>query len=223
MTFSGLTGGPATDLCAPFIARLPITGVCISVFDTAGHQVSVSSSDETAARIDELQFELGEGPQWEAVRTGKRVLLPDVARNSHAGWPVFGAALPALGIGALFAFPMILSRQCVGAVGLYRRTAGVLGSRDLSTAGTMAAAVAGAAVSRAVASLAQDGPTDTDASPALQREVHQATGMILAQLQTTPEAAYSRMQAHAFSTGRSVHDVARDVVSRRLNFRHLGE
>jgi ANTAR domain/GAF domain len=49
-------------------------------------------------------------------------------------------------------------------------------------------------------------------------EVHQATGMILAQLGVSAEDAFVRLRAHAFATRRPLADVARDVVARRLVF-----
>jgi AmiR/NasT family two-component response regulator len=58
-------------------------------------------------------------------------------------------------------------------------------------------------------------------SPTMRREVHQATGMILMQLETTATEAFSLLRAHAFSSGRTVEDVAKDVVARLLDFRQL--
>jgi hypothetical protein len=49
-------------------------------------------------------------------------------------------------------------------------------------------------------------------------EVHQATGMILAQLGVPAQEAFVRLRAHAFATRRPLDDVARDVVARRLVF-----
>jgi hypothetical protein len=54
--------------------------------------------------------------------------------------------------------------------------------------------------------------------PALRREVHQATGMILVQLDTSATVAYSRLQAYAFANGQSVQAVAHDVVTGKLTF-----
>jgi AmiR/NasT family two-component response regulator len=51
--------------------------------------------------------------------------------------------------------------------------------------------------------------------------VHQATGMILVQLDTTATIAYSRLQAYAFAEGRTVLSVARDVVTGTLAFDNL--
>jgi hypothetical protein len=40
--------------------------------------------------------------------------------------------------------------------------------------------------------------------------------MVVAQLEITPAAALIRLRAYAYSTGRSVTDVARDILDRRL-------
>jgi AmiR/NasT family two-component response regulator len=47
-------------------------------------------------------------------------------------------------------------------------------------------------------------------------EVSQATGMLVAQLEVEPAEALVRLRAHAFATGRSATDVARDILDRRL-------
>jgi AmiR/NasT family two-component response regulator len=49
-------------------------------------------------------------------------------------------------------------------------------------------------------------------------EIHQATGMVLAQLEVTATDALARMRAYAFVEQRLLSDVAHDVVSRRLRF-----
>lgn len=49
-------------------------------------------------------------------------------------------------------------------------------------------------------------------------EVHQATGMVLAQLGIGAVEALARVRAHAFGEQRSLLDVAHDVVSRRMRF-----
>jgi hypothetical protein len=47
-------------------------------------------------------------------------------------------------------------------------------------------------------------------------EVSQATGMLVAQLDVDPTEALVRLRAHAYATGRSATDVARDILDRRL-------
>jgi hypothetical protein len=47
-------------------------------------------------------------------------------------------------------------------------------------------------------------------------EVSQASGMLLAQLEVEAAEALVRLRAHAYATGRSATDVARDILDRRL-------
>ena len=211
------------DLCLPFIGNLGVTGVSIAVFSPGGGQSTICSSDAVAARIDELQFDLGEGPQWATLKTGVPTLVPDVSRGSHDSWPVFAASIGSLHVGALFSFPLLMGAVTVGTVGLYRRTAGALSPQQIEIAVTLASALTDVAVRHAIAGADNEGAGESMVTPAMRREVHQATGMILVQLDTTATIAYSRLQAHAFANGRTVQDVARDVVSRHLSFRSLPE
>ncbi|TFC24386.1 ANTAR domain-containing protein [Cryobacterium sp. MDB1-18-2] len=212
-----------TDLCSPFIDELDVTGVSIAVFGPRGGQSTLCSSDAVAARIDELQFDLGEGPQWATLRTGTPTLVPDVLTGTHDSWPIFAASIGSLDVGALFAFPLLMGAVTIGTVGLYRRTAGALSPRHMEIAVTLASALADVAVHHAIAGADAEGAGESMLTPAMRREVHQATGMILVQLDTTATIAYSRLQAYAFANGRSVQDVARDVVSRHVSFRSLPE
>ena len=59
---------------------------------------------------------------------------------------------------------------------------------------------------------------DLDTRATYQLQVHQATGMVQVQLGVTTEEAFLMLRARAFASGRSLADVATDVVARRLRF-----
>jgi GAF domain-containing protein len=206
------------DLCRPFLDALPINGASLTVIASSGIQISLCSSDSVAARIDELHFELGEGPQWEATRSGQIVVIPDVRLDGHDSWPIFGAALTQISVGALSCVPLRMGAVTVGVATLYSDEPGELNYEQRTTAFAIASAIAGSAVERAMVSAGHDTGLETVSAPALRREVHQATGMILVQLNTTATIAYSRLQAYAFANGRTVQAVARDVVAGALTF-----
>jgi AmiR/NasT family two-component response regulator len=111
----------------------------------------------------------------------------------------------------------------VGSVGLYRRTPGALTESDVATATVMAAAVVGVAVQLATAGADDHSASESTLAPAMRREVHQATGMIVVQLETTATVAFSRLRAYAFANERTVMDVAHAVVTRQLDFRSVPE
>ena len=66
----------------------------------------------------------------------------------------------------------------------------------------------------AIADPASD--TWTELGTFARAEVSQATGMLVAQLDVSPAQALVRLRAHACAVGRSVTDVARDIIERRL-------
>ena len=68
----------AQDLCGLFLSSLPVSGASVTAMSASGSRMSLCSSGAVAARIDELQFELGEGPQNSVLRSGKFVSVPDV-------------------------------------------------------------------------------------------------------------------------------------------------
>ena len=55
-------------------------------------------------------------------------------------------------------------------------------------------------------------------APASRREIHQATGMVLVQLDTTATIAFARLQAHAFANMKTLQQVAHEVVSGAFAF-----
>lgn len=209
------------DLCAPFVELLPVSGASISVFRDGGNPSTVCSSDAVAARLDAMQFALGEGPRWEVARTGQPAISADVTHDPHPEWPIFGAKIASLGVGALFAFPIMTGAVMMGVVDLYRRTPGILDPTATSAARSLARRVATPAVLEALRSAELHPSTERTRAPALRREVHQAVGMVFVQLEVTTSEALALLRAHAFATDRTLEDVARDVVDRRIDFRHL--
>jgi hypothetical protein len=204
-----------TNLCEPFLSVLPVTGASVSILSPG--QSTVDSSDATAAWIDELQFDLGEGPCWDAIRSRRPVLRAELGMAAQRDWPMFTEAILAnergRDVAALYAFPMLLGSVEIGAVDLYSSTSVPLSGSDVADAVELAAVATWQVLRHLLADSALDEPT-----PSSRREVHQATGMVLVQLGVGAQEAELLIRAHAFSTGRSVAEVANDIVERRLDF-----
>ena len=206
------------ELCNAFVAALPITGASIAVLASSGARLTLCSSDATAARVDELQFELGEGPQFSVSRFGNFIGIPDVAQHLHHEWPVFGAALHELSIGALFSVPMRMGAVTLGVATLYCTVPRVLSPEQKSTALAIASAGVGSLTSQALRSATDEIDAESQMAPASRREIHQATGMVLVQLDTTATIAFARLQAHAFANMKTLQQVAHEVVSGVFTF-----
>lgn len=210
------------ELCAAFLTTLPISGISISAFPGHAPETSIGASDAIAARLDELQFDLGEGPRWEALRTRQPVLLPHVKSDAHTAWPVFAKSVLDYDVAALFVFPLLLGAMDVGVIELYSSSPGPLSPADYAAALQLCDAAAWQLLRHILTANPSVGGDGSDSalekSLLSRREVHQATGMVLAQTGLAATEALLLLRAHAFSQGRTVREVARDVVSKELDF-----
>lgn len=207
----------AEQFCRACVDGLDIDGAAISLLTESPSRETLCATDATAARVEELQYTLGEGPCIEAAASGRPVLVPDVEEaGGQTRWPVFAAAVAEqAGIGALFALPLQLGTINLGALDLYRSTPGNMSDAELRDAMRAADTVALMLLGQ------RTDPGDGqwwDHSWASHAEVHQATGMVVAQLGVGTQDAFARLRGYAFSQERLLGDVARDVVARRLRF-----
>lgn len=209
----------AEQICQACIDGLGIDGAAISLLTGSALRETLYASDATADLMEDLQFSLGEGPCVEAAAIGRPILVPDVTDTTKTGrWPVYAAAVAREAqVGAIFAFPLQWGVINIGVVDLYRRTPGPLSSAQLRDATSAAEAAALMLLGMRTEPDPNSGET-WDGSWSRRAEIHQATGMIVAQLDISPTDAFARLRAHAFTEGAALGDVARDVVARRLRF-----
>jgi hypothetical protein len=200
------------ELCAE---ALQVSGVAVTVLLPGGGDV-VWRTEGVSARLDDLQFTLGQGPGVDAAAAGQLVLEPDLEAVPLQRWPVFTPAALELGVRAVFAVPLQIGAIRIGVLMAQRDAPGVMDDGMLSDM----LAFAGAATEVLL------GPVGTGPEPqwlasqqsGYRAEVHQATGMISAQLLVTQAEALIRMRAYAFTQRRALADVAAEVVGRRLRF-----
>jgi hypothetical protein len=210
-------------LCAACVRELPVEGAGISLIDGQGVQLMVTATDEPARMLEELQFTLGEGPCIDAFRAGRPTCEPDMTTAAGAGrWQGFGPASADSGIAAVFAFPLQLGGIRLGVLDLYSSVPGALDAAQITEA--LAFTDAATVLLLYLQGEAPPGqlPRHMDSAWASRAEVHQATGMISVQAVVSLSDALALLRAHAFATGRSLSEVAGNVVARRLRFR-LGE
>jgi hypothetical protein len=205
-------------LAAPFLTLLPVAGVAISVFDQERRASVLHTSDMTAARLEEVQFDVGEGPMFDCYRTARAVLVPDLAVADE--WPAFLSYTDDIAAASLFVFPITLGAAAIGAVLCYTSATISFDDDSVRVGSALARAIAGPAFRYAI-TLADNETPDGGDPIEVRREVHQATGMILLQLGVSPTDAFARMRAHAFTSGRSLREIAHDVVTRELDFTNV--
>lgn len=209
------TGG---DLAGPFLRVLPVTGVSIATMGDLLRTETVAATDPQAERLDELQFDLGEGPCWDALAERSPVLEPDVRNRPRRVWPAFSRAIEHDGVGGLFAFPLTLGPLGLGSIDLYTALPQVLTSLHEDQACLLAAEVSRQLLKQAVRDVADAQEEEVAVDKSSRRRVHQATGMVLAQVGVSAADAELLIQGRAFAEGRTMRQVAEDVLAGRLSF-----
>lgn len=201
-------------ICAVFLTMLPVQHVGVSTLGAPFDVETVCASDHTAAALEEVQLDAGVGPCWTARATRAPVLLHDLRATADRDWPMLRSAAEVRGVRSVYAFPMTVGSVEVGVVDLYSDDTGGLKQRDVALASAMADAAALRIFDRV---LAGEDADDAFGGPS-RRVVHQATGMVCAQLRVSPEDALVIIRARAFASGRSVRDIAESIVAREIDF-----
>jgi hypothetical protein len=218
----GRPGVEAADrLCEACVLLFDVDAAAISLVFDGANSGTLGSSGASGRMYDELQFTLGEGPCLDSVSHRAPIFVADLADPDDNRWPIYGPALLSHQIRGVFAMPVLVAGEHVGALDLFRVRPGLLKGEHFAGA-IVAAELAGIPMLDLLNADLQAAANDPNSNAwtelhALSRaEVSQATGMLVAQLGVEPAEALVRLRAHAYATGRSSTDVARDILDRRL-------
>ena len=221
-----LAGSDEASLPAWWAARcasvLGVDGLAVTLAPEGSASELVLFSEPFTARMEDLQYTLGEGPTREATRHSSPFLEPDLA-VSEWQWPMFTPAAMDAGLRAVFAFPMRLGAIRVGAMTCYRRSIGPVGRQVFLDALALADALTLFMVTVHLPS-APTVPASGPCGPVGQvgwvdlhrAQVHQAAGMLAVDLRVSIVTALVRLRAVAYAQDRPILEVAQDILERRL-------
>ena len=196
-----------------------MTGAGIMLMSGDVPRGSLCTTNGVSDLIEQLQFSLGEGPCIDAYKRDRPILEPDLADPEVARWPAFRGPVVDAGVRGVFGFPLRVGAIRLGALNLYSDRPGILTFDQHADALVMADVVA-----QSVLGLQGNAPlgllaAELEAGADFQYVVHQASGMVAAQLEISVAHALIRLRGHAFGNGLPLAEVAGDVVARRLRFR----
>jgi len=214
----GTTELKSKRLCEVCAEVVGMNGAGIMLMAGDIPQGSLCATGKVSALIEESQFALGEGPCVDAHHLGRPVLEPDLANPSTPRWQAFTGPVLDAGVRAIFGFPLHMGGARLGALNLYRDKPGALTDEQYADALGMADIA-----TRAVLVMQSNAPLGQIAvelalGADFEYVVHQASGMVAAQLDVSVGQALIRLRGYAFGNARSLREVAEDVVARRLRF-----
>jgi diguanylate cyclase (GGDEF)-like protein len=135
-----VTDFPIQGILDHFVQRivdvLPVSGAGVSLIAPGLKPRYVAASDPSALRYESLQSELGDGPCLTAYSSGEAIVVPDLRLEDR--FPEFSRRALSAGLRAVFTFPLRRDDLQLGALDLYRETAGPLSEESMTAAQTLA-------------------------------------------------------------------------------------
>jgi len=204
-----------TTVCRSAAKLLRMSGSSVMLMGE-GTFPSVASAYGVSVTVQDLELTLGEGPAIDAYAEGKPVLVSDVA-SFRSRWPLFTRAVAEAGVRSVFALPLQLGAIKLGVLVLYRGQPTDLEGDELSAALLVANLVTNQVIDMQAGAISESLAWGLEVDD-YRAVVHQATGMISAQLDCAIGEALVRLRGRAFSTDRPLDDIATDVVTGELRF-----
>ncbi|MDQ4033233.1 MAG: GAF and ANTAR domain-containing protein [Actinomycetota bacterium] len=173
--------------------------------------VTLAASDELARRIDQLQYDFGEGPCLETLATGKLHYIVDTA--SEQRWPRFCPAAHEQGVRSCLGLPLSGPTGLMGGYNLYSMWRDAFAEDNREQLEGFAANAAGA-IAVAV-KLADQLQMSEDLHGALTSRavIDQATGIIMAQQRCGAATAFDFLRRASQNRNVKVRDLAAGIVS----------
>jgi GAF domain-containing protein len=176
-----------------------------------GRAVTVACSDDLAARADEVQYQIGDGPCLHAMRDGHMVRIDDTA--DMARWPAFEEQAASLGIRSCLAFPLNANGESIGALNLYARAVSAFGVTETQRAEKFAENASGAlALALRLASYAALN-TQLRSSLASRSIIDQAIGVIMAREYCTQARAFEILRNVSQNNNIKLRDLASSILA----------
>lgn len=196
-------------------ATLQVDGVGISLVDGAQQHVPLGASSPWAADAERLQFTVGEGPCLTAQNTRHPVLAGE--EDLRRRWPVFtDLLLSRTPFHAVVALPLQPALAGAAAIDLYFERSAAVPALDVFSAVGVGELVTSALSEAAVWSswTPAEGPEWLKGpTPQRRAAVWEAMGKVSVDLALDSVAALELLRQQAYRSGRSVDDVAADLLA----------
>lgn len=209
--------GPDDDISMASLAHdclalVPAEHLSITLMSSGRSEGASAASSDVGATMAEGELTLGEGPGHDAYASGIAVVVADVALEEER-WPQYARTAEVAGVRAVYAFPLHIGAARLGVLTLYRGDAHELPGPELALALAVAEGLAQALVDLQSGSRNGSLVGAIEDGAELRSVVHQATGVLAAQLGCSVEEALVRLRSAAYAADRTLSEIAVEVVA----------
>lgn len=172
------------------------------------------STDERARVMELLQLQRQEGPCVDCYRQGQQIFEEDLTNSSR--WPQFAPVALDRGFHSVFAFPLRLRGEVLGALNLFRERPGPVSGEDISATQAFAdMATIGILQERAVRQ-AQELAEQLQTALNSRVVIEQAKGVLAERADLDIGDAFLALRHYARHHNRRLSEVAAEVIANRL-------
>jgi GAF domain-containing protein len=178
----------------------------MSVVHRGGIDTPAGSSD-LLIRLDELQFELRQGPCYDALRKHEVVISDDLAADAR--WPRWGARVAQeIGVGSIVSYRLFTTADTLGAMNLYSRSTHAFDAEDVYNGEALAATVA-------VALAEAQNVTNLESAITTRTVIGQAEGVLMERFDLSPTQAFAVLRRVSQDRNIKLNRIAEELVLTR--------
>ena len=174
----------------------------------------LASTNERVRSLEVFELQRDEGPCVDSFREGTQVFEANLAGSSR--WPLFTPAALDLGFHSVFAFPMRLRGQVIGALNLFRGQSQDVDPHGVAMAQTYADMATIGILQQRAAHEARDLAANLQGALNSRVVIEQAKGMLAERVGYEMDEAYQAMRWYARSNNVRLREVAAGVVGGSL-------
>lgn len=162
-----------------------------------------AGTDEVVYQVDQVQYDVGEGPCLDAAYEQKTVRLPDMTDEPR--WPRFVGRTARLGVMSMLSFQLYVLQDTLGALNLYSRDKHAFGD-DSEHIGLLFAAHAAVAMSGA------QRQEHLSRAAAVRDLIGQAKGILMERHKVTGDQAFALLVRASQHTNTKLTEIASRLV-----------
>ncbi len=175
---------------------------CVSLV-RRGEITTPAANDEVGPKVDEIQYEVSEGPCLDAIREHEVFVTDDLSREER--WPHFSQRVAeATGVRSALSYRLFVEADTLGALNLYSKGTAAFSEEDQAV-GSIFAAHAAVALSAAL------NQQQLEEAVASRDVIGQAKGILMARQQVTADEAFEMLRRASQRLNVKLREVAKRV------------
>jgi GAF domain-containing protein len=181
-----------------------ITHVGVSITHRDGTIETMAATDPVVGSLDQLQYEMGEGPCFDAIRHGPLIQVDGLAAHADR-WPHYAPKALALGVRAQLGLRLFLEEETLGGLNLYAMEQDHI-DPDVRQLAELFATHAALALGR----IRQE--ENLHSALHARKVIGQAIGIVMAQYELDQDRAFQYLARVSQNSNVKLRDVAEELV-----------